>query len=178
MPDSAELGLVEMEEEGIAAIPWERALHCLEFDADRSAFWTMVRLQQTGDEPFEVLAGQPQSLRLRLVTIAALLMTFLFDQSATRRALKDSKTHPPASSRLHNLIGTIVSNLEDPPGQMRQVLSHVLLDLKRLRGQIPSLVDPDGLMAELSSPALHLALDQNEADLEIVRTATAPFAYR
>jgi len=178
MPDDADLALVDVEEADTAGLSYERIRHCLEFDADRTAYQAMTRLQMTGDEPFEVLAEKPLPLRLKLVTFAAIMMTFLFDQSAKRHASGVGTTHPAANLRLHNLVRTMASHLFDQSEQMQETLAQVLPELDRLQPRIPSLISSGALLRDLSSPEFQAELDRMEDDLARLRIALAPFAYR
>lgn len=175
IPDEGELALGRRVT--IVSIP-ERTLHCMEFDADRSAFHAMMQIQVSGEEPFAVLAEQPLAARLKLTVLAALLTVFLFDQAARRSPPKEPATHPAARFRLYNLIGTMASNVGSEPAEFREALANALTGVEQLRSGIPTLIDPALLEQELSSPALRSALGQVDADLARLREEWSPFAYQ
>lgn len=155
-----------------------RSLHGMEFDADRSALWLMIRLQEADEEPFATLADWPRPLRLKLVGVAALLTVFLFEQAAKRFPPAETSTHPNAHLRLYNLLGTIASNLSGESPVAARATIEALLEIGRLRSSIPSLPDSAGLKHESSSPALQTKLDQVDTDLARLREVWSPFAYR
>jgi hypothetical protein len=175
MPDEEELALGRRV--SIVSIP-ERTLHCMEFDADRSASYAMMQIQLASEEPFAVLAEQPLTARLKLTVLAALLTVFLFDQAARRSPPKEPATHPAARLRLYNLIGTTATNAGSEPVEVREALANALVGIEQLRASIPALIDPVLLKRELSSPALRRVLSRADADLEVLRREWSPFAYR
>jgi hypothetical protein len=117
-------------------------------------------------------------LRLKLVTMAAVLMTFLFDQSARRHAHLTGTTHPSAYLRLQNLVRTLVVNVDDPSRKARSILADVLQDTDQLRRSVPALFASDRLMADVDSAAFQRDLDQMDAALGTVRHLLSPFVYR
>jgi len=155
-----------------------RSLHGMEFDADRSALWLMIRLQEADEEPFATLAELPRALRLKLVGIAALLTVFLFEQAAKRSPPKETSTHPAVRLRLYNLLGMIASNLARESPMAARATNEALIEIGRLRSRIPSLLDLAHLKQELSSPVFQASLDQADADLAQLRDQWSPFAYR
>lgn len=155
-----------------------RSLHGMEFDADRSALWLMIRLQEADEEPFAMLADWPRPLRLKLVGVAALLTVFLFDQAARRFPPTEASTHPSARLRLYNLLGVIASNLAGESPAAARATIEALIEMGRLRSRIPALPDPARLKEELSSPTLQVALDEADADLTRLRDEWSPFVYR
>lgn len=177
MPEGEALALVETEEEVVAGLPIDRLLPLLEFDADRSALNTMIQLQMLRDEPFAVLAEWPLAMRLKLTAFAAMLMTFLFDQSAKRYARATSRTHPAPHLRLQNLVHTIASNPENV-GSAQSAVSAALEELDNLQTTIAGLTFLRELRRDLLSPASELLFTQLDADLTQVRTRLIPFAFR
>lgn len=155
-----------------------RSLHGMEFDADRSALWLMIRLQEADEEPFATLAEWPRALRLKLVGVAALLTVFLFDQAAKRFPPAETSTHPAARLRLYNLLGMIASNLAGESSAVARAAIEALIEIGRLRSRILSLPDVVRLKQELSSPVLQAALGQADADLARLREVWGPFACR
>jgi hypothetical protein len=174
---SMELSLVEIEKEDVGEIPWTRALHLIELDADRAALWSMVQMQRRGEEIFELLAERPERFRLKLVLFASVMMTFLFAQSDKRRA-KENISHPASELRLQNILGTIATNLDDPPDLMPHLRADVFHELHTLQDRIPSLATFDRVRDGVRKPGTLNALDELEADLNILRKSLVSFACR
>ena len=154
------------------------SLQAMEFDADRSALWLMMRLQEVDEEPFAALSELPRALRLKLVGIATLLTVFLFDQAAKRSPLQEMSTHPTARLRLYNLLGMIASNLARESPEAARAAIDALIEIGRVRNCIPSLPDVAHLKQELSLPAFQAGLDQVDTDLVRFRAQWSSFAYR
>jgi len=154
------------------------SLHGMEFDADRSALWLMIRLQEADEEPFATLAEFPQALRLKLVGVAALLTVFLFDQAAKRTPPKATSTHPAARLRLYNLLGMITSNRAGESSEGARATIDALIEIGRLRNRISSFPDLPRLKQELSSAVLQASLDQADTDLAWLREQWRLLSYR
>ena len=178
--------LNEMPDESLPAVEtvpddidpqWRLTLHCMEFDADRTALWAMTRMQQDDAEPIQGLAALPKALRLKLVIFAGIMLTFLFDQSARRRAGAGSGTHPLAYHRLHNLVRTMASNLLDSSGATKAAFDEVLTEMVQLRERVPELFSPGQLLHDLRAPDLQGEFDRIEDALEAARVQFAPFAF-
>ena len=173
--DGAALSLVELEEGKPAAAAVGEG-HCMEFDADRSAYWVMMKRQAIGEEPIETLLAWAPMVRVRLTNFAAVLMTFLFDQAAKRRRAK-GRTHPVAYDRLHNLVRTMASNLAEPDGDMRQVFAHTVMEMDRLHGCVPQAVAGSRLVGDLRDGEMQGAFDRVEVALATVRLRFATWGF-
>lgn len=174
--DGATLSLIEIEE-GAGTSSSVSDGYCMEFDADRSAFWAMMKRQMDGEEPIDGLRALPLLLRLRLTTFAAVLMTFLFDQSAKRRKAESGGTHPVAYHRLHNLVRTLASNLAGPDGQMRQLFAYTVVEMDQFQNCVPGAVSGAQLLRELRSAELQAGFDGVEEPLADARTRFTPWAF-
>lgn len=157
---------------------WTLVQHCMEFDADRTAFWAMTRMQEADAEPIEGLAAMPRALWLKLVVFASIMMTFLFDQATRRSAIKTGSTHPLAYHRLHNLTRTLASNLLDPSGTMKAAFCEVMTEMTRMKERVPQLVSSAQLLHDLAAVDLQQAFDQIEDAIYAARGQFAPFAFR
>lgn len=176
MPSDPPLAAVEIERDD-AADARKPLLHLMEFDADRTAFWASIRLQQTDSEPITGLAAWPRPLRLKLALFAGLLMTFLFDQAA-RRYRTTGDTHPLAYHRLHNLVRTLASNLATDDDQISETFRAVIAEMRALEERLPASVSIAQLIQDLRSPELQGLFDQVEEILTAARDSFAPFSYR
>lgn len=156
---------------------WQLTLHCMEFDADRTALWAMMRLQEAEFEPLDALATLPKPIRLRLVLFAGFMMTFLFDKSTERRLSGPAGSHPMAYHRLHNLVRTIASNLLDPEGAAKAAFSDVLIEMMELRSRLPEMFSTAQLLADLRAPDLQATFDRVDEALEAARVQFRPYAF-
>lgn len=174
--DGAVLALVEVEPHAEASSPVSEA-YCMEFDADRSAFWAMMERQAADEEPIDGVRALPAMLRLRLTAFAGVLMTFLFDQAARRCAAQAGGTHPVAYHRLHNLVRTMASNLSDPAEQMKQLLAHTLTEMDYFQDCLPQAVSGSQLLRDLSHADLQQEFDRVEDTLSATRARFSPVEF-
>lgn len=177
MPDEGAVGLVEIEP-AEAAEGEERLRHAMEYDADRSAFWMLLRLQQADLEAIPELLARPKAFRLKLTIFAAVMMTFVFDQAARRQARRSGATHPKAQHRLVDLVRTLASHLLEPPEEMKQAFLAVLAEMNALQAVLPQFVSASRLWDDLHSAQLQRELDEVDDALGATRARFAPFAYR
>jgi hypothetical protein len=175
--DGAALALVEVETSTRTDLPVSEG-YCMEFDADRSAFWVTMKRQIDGEEPIDGIRTLPVMTRLRLTAFAAVLMTFLFDQAARRRTAASGGTHPVAWHRLHNLMRTLASNLSDPAGEIKQLFAYTVVEMDYFQGCVPQAVSGSQLIQDLGSAELQLEFDGVEDALAIARSRFAPWAFR
>ena len=174
MPSDPPLTAIEIERDD-AADARKGLLNLMEFDADRTALWASIRMQQTDSEPITGLAAWPRLQRLKLAVFAGVLMTFLFDQAARRYG--SGNTHPLAYHRLHNLVRTLASNLAADDDQVRQAFHAVIAELRALEDRSPFSISTAQLIQDLRSPELQGLFDQVEGILTDVRASFAPFSY-
>lgn len=177
MPDDESVAVAEKAPDPVDP-QWRLTLHCMEFDADRTAFWAMMRLQEEDAEPVPGLAALPKPLRLKLTVFGAIMMTFLFDQSARRQVSASSGTHPLPYHRLHNLVRTLASNLSDPAGTAKAAFNAALDEMARLKVCVPELFSPRQLLHDLRDADLQRDFDRVEESLTTTRKEFAPFAFR
>ena len=176
MPDDRPVSIVEAGQEGDDP-QWRLTLHCMEYDADRTALWAMMRMQESDVEPIDGFAAWPKAIRMKLTLFAGLLITFLFEQAARRRAEKTDGSHPLAYHRLHNLVRMVASNLLDAEGTTKALFDQVLTEMTRLRKQAPELFSPAQLLADLRDPDWEAAFDRAEEVLKAAREQFKPFAF-
>lgn len=157
---------------------WRLVEHCMEFDADRTALWAMMRMQGGDGEPIKGLGELPRQLRLKLVIFACMMMTFLFDQAARRHDGASSGTHPLPYHRLHNLVRTLASSLLDSEGMTKVAFAEVLTEVTRLRERVPELFSPAQLLHDLRDSDLQAAFDRIGVELEAARAQFAPYAFQ
>jgi len=173
-----ELGMVALDPPTtVAGLPSSSTLQAMELDADRTAFHRMIRLLVDNDEPFQVLAGWPLALRLKLATFAAVMMTFLFDQHARRNPGHGRDSHPEPQLRLYNLVATIASQFEDDD-RVQEALSGAMVEIDRLTRRVPAMPAPERLMADLASGEVLRLLVAREADIDDARPRLQPFVFR
>lgn len=173
--DGATLSLVEVEATGPTSSIGDG--YCMEFDADRSAFWAMMQRQVNGEEPIDGLRALPALLRLRLTAFAAVLMTFLFDQAARRRRAAGG-SHPVAYDRLHNLVRTLASNVSGSDEQLRLLFAHTVVEMDQFQGCVPQAVSGSQLVRDLRSPELQGEFDRMEEALLSARLQFTRSAFR
>jgi hypothetical protein len=176
MPDESALGLIEVEPE-VDAKKHARLRHCMEYDADRSALWMLVRMQQIDFEPLSGLSDLPKSLRLALSIFAAAMMTFVFDQAAKRQARQRGATHPLPQHRLVDLVRTLASNLTGSSGGVNLAFSTALAEMNELQRRLPEFVSASRLMDDLRSTPLQRGLDEIDDGVTSARVRFAPYAY-
>ena len=78
-------------------------------------------LQQIDLEPLAELLAWAKPRRLRLAIFAAAMMTFVFDQVASRQANLTGATHPLPRHRLVDLVRTLASHLLDRPARSNRL---------------------------------------------------------
>lgn len=156
---------------------WTLTRHCLEFDADRTAVWAMVRMQQTDADPIVGLAALPRPQRLKLVLFAAMLMTFIFDQAARKEVLPHPGSHPLAYHRLHDLVRTVASNLLDEDGLLKASFIEMLSEWRQASGRVPELVSVDRLLGDSRFVQLQHAFNRVETSLSTLRVDVAHLCF-
>ncbi len=176
MADDDALGMVEVEQSEIAPDDATEAYY-MEFDADRTAVWAMVRRQVEDTEPISGILALPKLLRLRLTVFAAVLMTFLFDRAEQRRVAKASVAYPIAYHRLHNLVRTIASNLMDAGENMRQAFAHTVVEMDYFQSNMPASVSGAQLIRDLRAVELQREFDSVENALAVARLRFASWAF-
>lgn len=135
-------------------------------------------MQQIDVELIAGAAGWPRSRRLKLAIFAAVMMTFVFDQSARRRAQRSEVTHPRAQYRLVDLVRTLASHLLEPPGEVKQAFLAVLAEMNALQACLPEFTSASRLLDDIHSPQLQHELDEVDDALTAARACFAPFAYQ
>jgi len=150
--------------------------HCLEMDADRSALWASAKLQLAGDENIRGLDRLDLRLRMKMVMFSAFLITHFFSES-NRRARTPSPFHPSAEIRLHNLVRTIASHLTGEYAETPAIFREVLHEFERLEKAVPRMMRTSDLLRDFESTDFQDSLEAIERNIELVRTATAPFSY-
>lgn len=183
---NADATLLEMPETGAALVshadagqwlsPADR--HALEFDADRTAFWVMFRVQEAGIENVPTIAARPLFTQHRLALFAAIALIGLFEQAARAAPAHTSATHPSPSLRLHNFIRTLASYLSSDAERTHLLLLTTFKDLKAAAPTLPGLPDMDRLLADLGASAFRQPLDEAEQHLIQLRERLHSFVFR
>jgi len=166
----------DTKEPPVPALTVQQIAHCLEMDADRSALWASAKLQLAGDENIIGLDRLDVRLRMKMVLFSAFLITHFFSES-NRRARTPSLFHPSAEIRLHNLVRTIASHLTDEYVETPAIFHEVLAEFACLEKAVPGMMRTSDLLRDFGSRDFQDKLEDTERNIEMVRTATAPFSY-
>lgn len=170
------IGLKRRAGEPPKALP-DRVHHCMELDADRSAFWGCCQVQLAGRENVEGIAELGRDLSLRLALFGAYAMTWLFEEFQNYGSANDGKTHPPPYLRLQNLVKTARLHLEPIDQDFGNANRDACAQFDKVRRSIPSLYRSDDLYAGLSERSIQAALEDYEDELRGLRKDLAPFRY-
>lgn len=155
----------------------DRLHHCMELDADMSAFWGCCQVQLAGRENVEGIAALGRDVGLRLTLFGAYAMTWLFEEFQNHASATDGKTHPPPYLRLQNLVKTAKRHLEPIDQGFGSANREACAQFDKVRRSIPSLYRSDDLYAGLSNSAIRTALEEYEGELRGLRQDLAPLRY-
>lgn len=176
MPEAG-AGLVRHDDARDTLSPSDR--HAMEYDADRTAFWAMFRIADSGIENVPTIAARPLFTQHRLALFAAIAMIELFGRVAQSLiSAGGTGTHPPRSLRLHNFIRTLASHLALDAERTHLLLLATLAEVKAVASVLASLPDMDRLVSDLGASALQKPFDKAEHSLMQLRQKLYPFAFR
>lgn len=153
-------------------------LQILELDADRSALWGALQTQLQDKENIIGLAEFPKPTRCSAAYFVAFLACYLFDQIALREVSANPSSHPAAYARLHNLLRTTATHLNDGDGVSKRGFEAAVRELDRLRDRIPALVAVNRVLEDAAASPTQTMLDDMDEKLERVRPFFGRWGYK
>lgn len=152
-------------------------LKCLEFDADRSAFWASCNIQIGALENIEGIAKLDQGLRLRLTLFGSYAMVWLFEQFQTYLDSQNGASHPSPALRLQNLFRTAQTRILPLSEQMRAAHGQALLQFDAISAVIPGMYGRDDLRARMEGGSEAQELARFDARSEALKSDLVAFEF-
>jgi len=146
-----------------------QVFQCLEFDADKSAFWGSVQIQLHQWENIESIIALPPLTRMKLTLFGCYAMPWLFEQFQSYMNTKDSASHPEPLLRLQSTFRVTKDRLLKDIPELTGLNAEVLAEFDRIRARIPSFHSACQLtqLFEQSTTAPELAvLNESQKQLE------------
>lgn len=150
--------------------------HCIEYDADRSALWAMVKIQVDQTENIRGMAALQIGLRIKITLFAAYLMTYFFDEHARRVDDICAPSHPSATSRLFNLVQTTASHVTVLYPDTLSAYADITAEFERMRPTMPNWLPVETSLSDPYSKTYEGMCDI-EYKLNALRCELARFAF-
>ncbi len=158
-------------------------LHCLEFDADMSAFFASCRLQADDRENIEGLGAWDRRMRLVMTIFGAYAMTWLFDELQTymapesRMTPQQNASHPPPYYRLQNLFRTVASQLKGKVENASELNTSACIQFDAINRTIDTAYRSKSLFRDLRDEALQGEITKLDERLSDLKPDLAAFEY-
>lgn len=149
----------------------QRALRCVEFDADQSAFWGNFNVQFQNLENLPEIKKLDSGQRVRLVLFAGYATVWLIEQFQIYLDAGDTETHPEPRLRLQNLLRTTASNILPLDEGLAQLHTDVIRQFEVMRAAIPQMYGSADLAARIRDETLMAELMSCDAQLDDLKAA-------